>query len=299
MGNRANFVVVKNRDWQLYYAHCTGYCMLDALIGGPDLALRYVANLRACPPDQWVDAGWADGGAVIDLDQHRLLFFGDELMTGIPERRAMLKVLNELWPDHEVRYAYDGTAEIAGYVGGQPHIHEWSKCPTTELARNRKALCQVVSVLDSEGRLRVWPLRWTVSQAWHGPSLLDRLPGPGLDRLKLRTIPEGGVHIDISRKTMGEWHTADTMGICRELAGLWPGWQTAAWDDRYEEQARHCGSALTLPELDLDKAADSAQAWMRKRASYAPYATAWPTDAEWNRFSTACDALRSDRAETA
>jgi len=298
MGNRANFVVVENQDWQLYYAHCTGYCMLDALIGGPDLALRYVANLRRCSPDDWVDAGWADGGAVIDLDQRRLLFFGDELMTGIPERRAMLKVLDELWPAYEVRYAYDGTAEIAGYVGGQPRVHEWPKCPTTKLARNRKELCQVVSVFDSQGRLRLWPLGWTVSQAWHGPSLMDKLPGPGLTRLKLHVIPEGGVHIDVGRKTMGEWHTADTMGICRELADLWPGWHTEAWADRFEEQARRCGLALRLPGLELADAADSARSWIRKRYSYAPYATAWPTKAEWGRFTAACDALRTSCAET-
>lgn len=299
MGNRANFVVVKNQDWQLYYAHCTGYCMLDALIGGPGLALRYVAKLRPCAPDDWVDAGWADGGAVIDLDQRRLLFFGDELMTGIPERRAMLKVVDELWPGYEVRYAYDGTAEIAEYVGGQPRVHEWPKCPTTKLARNRKELCQVVSVLDPDGRLRLWPLGWTVSQAWHGPSLLDKLPGPGLTRLKLRTFPEGGVHIDIGRKAMGEWHTADTMGICRELPGLWQGWHTEAWADRFEEQARRCGSALKLPQLDLAAAADSVRSWIRKRASYAPYVTQWPTEAQWSRFSAACDALRADRVESA
>jgi len=40
-GNRANFVVVKDQDWQLYYSHWGGCRMLDALIGGPELALRY------------------------------------------------------------------------------------------------------------------------------------------------------------------------------------------------------------------------------------------------------------------
>ena len=39
MGNRANFVIVKDGDWQLYYSHWAGCRILDALIGGPDLAL--------------------------------------------------------------------------------------------------------------------------------------------------------------------------------------------------------------------------------------------------------------------
>ena len=37
MGNRANFVIVNDQDWRLYYSHWGGCRMLDALIGGPDL----------------------------------------------------------------------------------------------------------------------------------------------------------------------------------------------------------------------------------------------------------------------
>jgi len=35
MGNRANFVIVKDQDWQLYYSHWAGCRMLDVLIAGP------------------------------------------------------------------------------------------------------------------------------------------------------------------------------------------------------------------------------------------------------------------------
>ena len=38
--------------------------MLDALIGGPELALRYAASLRRCEKTDWCDPSWADGGAV-------------------------------------------------------------------------------------------------------------------------------------------------------------------------------------------------------------------------------------------
>ncbi len=63
-GNRANVVVVENRDWKLYYSHWGGGCrLLDALIGGPDLARRYVNSLRKCHKDEWTDASWVDGGA--------------------------------------------------------------------------------------------------------------------------------------------------------------------------------------------------------------------------------------------
>jgi hypothetical protein len=114
MGNRANFVIVKDQDWQLYYSHWAGGRILDALIGGPGLALRYAQSLRKCAKDQWVDPVWADGGAVVDLDRRRLLFFGDGLMVDMPERRAVMSVLAAVWPGYAIGWAYDGTAELAG-----------------------------------------------------------------------------------------------------------------------------------------------------------------------------------------
>lgn len=299
MGNRANFVVVEKRDWRLYYAHCTGYRMLDALVGGPDFAVRYARAMEARWETDWVDPIWADGGAVIDLDQRRLLFFGDELMVEMAERRAMLKVLDVLWPAYEVCYAYDGTAELVDYVGANLPPIEWDRSPQIRLARKRNGLCHLVSVIDESGSLRFWPLWWRLSQAWHGPALLDKLPGAGLTRLKLNTIPEGGVHIDVGRKAVGEWHTFDSYGISRELPDLWPGWHTEAWGDGFEEQVSRCGSALRLPELDLGAAAASARAWIRKREPEAPYRAPGLPTGEWSRFTAACDALRADRAESA
>ena len=114
MGNRANFVIVKDQDWQLYYSHWAGCRMLDALIGGPELALRYAASLRRCEKNEWCDPTWADGGAVVDLDRRRVLFFGEPLMVEMNERRALMGVLTTVWPDYEICWAYDGTEELAG-----------------------------------------------------------------------------------------------------------------------------------------------------------------------------------------
>jgi hypothetical protein len=65
--------------------------MLDALIGGPDLALRYAASLRPC-----------DGGAVVDLDRRRVLFFGEPLVVSMNERRALMDVLATVWSGYEI-----------------------------------------------------------------------------------------------------------------------------------------------------------------------------------------------------
>ena len=259
MGNRANFVIVKDQDWQLYYSHWGGCRMLDALIGGPELALRYAASLRRCEKNEWCDPTWADGGAVVDLDRRRVLFFGEPLMVEMNERRALMEVLATVWPDYEICWAYDGTAELAGYVGAQLRPCTWDRQPTLKLARGRNHLCHLISVVDADGQLRFWPLWWHLSKAWHGPALLDKLPGPGIRRIRLGKIPEGGAHIDVRRKTLGAWQTADTMGFFHALPELWPGWQTEVWEDRFEEHVKRCDGALRVPELDVVAGIDSAE----------------------------------------
>ena len=161
MGNRANFVIVKDQDWQLYYSHWGGCRMLDALVGGPDLALRYAASLRRCEKDEWCDPTWVDGGAVVDLDRHRVLFFGEPLMVEMNERRALMRVLAMVWPDYEISWAYDGTVELADYVGAPLSPYTWDRKPTLKLARERDQLCHLVSVVDAEGQLRPSGPRWS------------------------------------------------------------------------------------------------------------------------------------------
>jgi hypothetical protein len=329
MGNRANFVVVKDQGWQLYYSHWGGCRMLDALIGGPELALRYAASLRQCAKNGWCPPTWADGGAVIDLDRGRVLFFGESLMFDMNERRALMDVLATVWTGYEICWAYDGTEELAGYVGARLRPDAWDRQPNLKLARGRNHLCHLISVVDTSGELRFWPLWWHLSKAWHGPALLDKLPGPGITRIKLGKIPEGGAHIDMRRKTLGAWQTADTMGFFHALPELWPGWQTDTWEDRFEEHVKRCNGALGVPDVDVVAGIDNAQAWIRKRVFekiedspaghiaeiagiLAPVAPGLvvstdalddcgvrPSKAEWSRFIDACDLVRSVDAESA
>jgi hypothetical protein len=214
MGNRANLVIVEHGDWSLHYSHWGGGRMLDALAFGPDFALRYIRSHRLCAQDEWTDPLWADGGALVDVDQRRLLFFGDELMTTMPERRAMLEVLTMTWPDYSVGWAYGGTDEIAAYVGADRRWEAGRSGQQLRFARGRDGLCQVVSVVGADGALRLWPLWWGYSAAWQGPSLLNRLPGKGISRTRREMIPESGVH----KVELGTNGIADTVRSALQLA---------------------------------------------------------------------------------
>jgi hypothetical protein len=202
---------------------------------------------------------------VVDLDRRRVLFFGESLIFDMNERRALMDVLSTLWTGYEICWAYDGTRELAEYVGAQLPPDPWNREPKLKLARGRNHLCHLISVVDTDGQLRFWPLWWHLSKAWHGPALLDKLPGPGISRIKLGKIPEGGAHIDVRRKMLEAWQTADTMGFFHAQPELWPGWRTGVWEDRFEEHVTRCNGALRVPEVDVVAGIDSAEARINKR----------------------------------
>lgn len=85
--------------------------------------------MRQCEKNEWCPATWADGGAVVDLDAHKVLFFGDSLMFGMNERRALMHVLATVWPGYEIHWAYDGPKNS--------HDTWVSNYPTTPGAGNR------------------------------------------------------------------------------------------------------------------------------------------------------------------
>lgn len=316
MGNRANLVLVDRDGWQLRYSHWAGCRMLDALIAGPDMAKRYVLAQEAVT--FWTDELWAGGGLVLDLIECKLLFFGEELMASMNERRAIFEVLALIWPGFSISWAYDGTAELAAYVGSSFPMRDRPSQPEMLLAEDAAELHHLVTVVGSDGEFRAWPLWWGSSAAWHGPKLIDMLPGDGQSAVKLGTLPESGVHVDVPGKRLGIWLTNPAPGLFRWLPELWPGWRVEFWGDRYEEHFLRCGPCITAPGLDITAGITEAASWLRSRVyqsfndspagDVASLARAFgalerdmevnsssvmqmgekPTAREWERFEAAC-----------
>lgn len=263
MGNRANLVLVDRDGWQLRYSHWAGCRLLDALISGPDFAKRYV--LVQEPVDFWTDELWADGGLVLDLVERNVRFFGEELMSSMNERRAMFEALAIVWPGFSISWAYDGTVEIARYVGSSITVQDKPSRPELLLAEDVAKLHHLVSVIGDDGSLRIWPLWWGDNAAWCGPSLIDMLPGDGQRAVELGTLPASGVHVDVSDKRLGVWLTNPVPGLSRWLGQLWPGWRIELWADRYEEQFGRCRSSIAAPELDITSGIIQAESWLEQR----------------------------------
>lgn len=260
MGHRANFVLVDDAGWRLYYSHWAANRFAAELIAGPEAMIRFVSAQRPCDREgEWLDDIWAEGGAVVDPTRRRLVFYGgtDDLDYDLAVKRAFMRVLTSTWPGWTVEWAYDGIGDLAAYVGVDRAVvragdEEERELPA-EVYRSPYPddACHLITVLDAEGGLTAYPLSEYAHAGWHGPELLERLPAGGVTRLELTAMPVSGLHVDARTRTAGAWLTGTSAGLVPALPQLWPGWDVRFWEDLFEEQTRRCAGAVSVPPLDL------------------------------------------------
>ena len=266
MGHRANLAILEHGldgpEHRLYYSHWRARSLGCDLFWGPEHATRFVERQRSqAEGAEWLDEVWAEGGAVIDYTEFRLLWFGGERETNdIPYRRARLGMMARMWPTWEIQWAEHGIVDLALYldVPVETVVGRWRDDPVDDLDRLLRAASPgtVESVLTvrRQGRLGALGLGNGVSTLAHqGQRFLDRLETLDLPQHPDRfhpgdPFPQGGLHVDFDARTIGWWQALPDWFAPR-IRDFLPGWTVLDWYGGYE---RHLEAApcLTLPEVD-------------------------------------------------
>jgi hypothetical protein len=256
MGDRANYVIVQNGRWDLYYSHWGAIALHVDLLAGPAAATRFIHAQRMVTPDAngWLDDVWCEGAALVDHDRHRLCFFTCH-HDGHDDRAAILTVLAHTWPGWQVDWAYGGLADLVTYVGQDTAIVRARPDPeVTPMAADNTQVSCLVTVPDDDGRPRAYALDWDAAEVIEaGPPVLEKLPTDAL-RTRCAVIPESGVHLDPTTRTAGVWTVRSLGGSLDLLELLWPGWHWEMWNDRREEQLSRTSERFAGPEPDLTSA---------------------------------------------
>jgi hypothetical protein len=206
----------------------------------------------------WLDEVWAEGAAVVDLDKQTLLLYGGEnILYDVPLRRVYLELLSRVWKTWDVRWACEGIATIADYVG-YPRIKVLS-------TGREEAVCSlappdekgwtdiVASIQWAADQVRLYPLAGD-PEAYlsSGPSLLDAAKAErGLDRLPLdewtKAFPNGGFHIEVPSQTIEFWTARDAPDVMERVSKRWPDWSVRWHRDAYEFQSVRTKGLLCFP----------------------------------------------------
>jgi hypothetical protein len=269
MGHRANLVIVDGGDYKLFYCHGCATAIPQEMFWGPPFAISWIRHQQDIAKDAWMNQTWAEGGALVDLQNRFLLLYGGEnLLFDIPLRRVYLELLQENWHDWKVGWAHDSIAEIAGYVGVDraPLITEAERFDdeiSLTPPQDRLSANIIASIVDHNGDLRLFPLDGLLASEWlaYGVDFIDAAQNGGMEHLPLHEwlqhdgsshppFPLGGFHIDQPQKRLSIWSANDPCVVDR-IKAFWDGWELHWLRDQYEFQLEHTRGRLIFPQHDI------------------------------------------------
>ncbi len=257
MGQRANLILVQNKQYDLFYSHWAANTLPQDLFWGPDFAMAFIKIQRRVDESGWLDDIWAEGGAVVDQDTRQLLLFGGEdIRFDVPLRRVYIELLGKVWKDWRVQWAHEGIADLADYVG-YPRDRVISKKPEPDWKCNlsppeKQSWTDIIGSVASPSGLRLFPLAGNVrsylSRGWQLAEAAENRVGlVEFDFAKENgDFPTGGFHLDLARKELEFWAATSQPSFVGRLTELWPGWRLINHQDCFEFQLERTRSAVRL-----------------------------------------------------
>lgn len=259
MGHRANYVLLDEAGWTLYYSHWAGQRVELDLASGPAAAIRFVrAQMRV---SGWIGRAWVEGGALIDTTRRQLVFFGSGDINDPDYRRACLDHLALVWSGWSVRWAYNALRDFSAMVGvadaalDLPESGVEPLGPPLLVEAGSTEPWALLTVREPDGRVRATCLdvyaghHWAI---WTGPDVLSLLPATAPAPGPLGTAPDWGLHVDVGRRRV-IWWTAGWDRLLHRVASRWPGWHLEFCADRYEDHLAACDGLVTAPPINMER----------------------------------------------
>jgi hypothetical protein len=269
MGQRANLIIATKDAYELYYNHWCANTLTEDLFWGAERAVEFIRKQKKVDEvDGWLDNIWAEGGCVVDEDKKVLLIFGGEdIMYDIPLRRIYLKLLAIVWDGWDIRWAYEGIADLADYVG-YPRENVISEDKDRELdisfnpPEEKEWVSGICSIEADDNDIMIFPLGRNVEEYLiYGPVILRKIDKSiAYNKFQLSDwtsdFPTGGFHINLIERTIDFWSAFDSAGLLNSLQNEWTGWKINWNQDKYEKQIMASKNSINLQMPSLDTLLD-------------------------------------------
>jgi hypothetical protein len=259
VGHRANYVLVDDGGFSLFYSHWGANRVDRDFFWGPAHALDFVR--KQDPTNEWLDEVWCEGGALIDVPKRVLLFFGGEDICHDPLRhRVTLALMRRPWAGWTVSWAREGLGDFADHLGLSRDLVSSGSGPD---ARDLADLdgepldwpSGVVSLRLADGRVAIHRVVFDARELFDfGPGVVDRLAArPGSATMTVSLHGEGGacggIHLDVAARQITLWSPGYD-----KVRRAWAGWQLVHHGDRFEAHEEATGGALrfvTRPQHEV------------------------------------------------
>lgn len=279
MGHRANLIIVRNHSYELYYSHWCANTLPKNIFWGEQYAIKFIEMQTKVDESRWLNDAWAEGGAILDADKKKVMFYGGEdIRYNIPLRDLYVKLMGYIWEGWEIKWAYEGIVDLAAYVGYPKEkvlTGRKNDCAHTSLAppEEKDWVDTVASVKFSPNEMLLFPLWGGIDNYLpYGPDLVNRIDKAyGYPRISLsewsHDFPIGGFHIDMERRRLEFWHANVIPNISQQLQEKWSDWEVVNHYGDYESQCRCTDGLLQFQDMSHHHLLETLKTQLLKESS--------------------------------
>ncbi|MCA9241383.1 MAG: hypothetical protein KDA37_14340 [Planctomycetales bacterium] len=262
MSEPAAFALIRDGKRRFYTDRWASATLRREVLWGPDDFEAWVSQFEQL--DEWAEE--CDGGAVVDFDNRKLIWSGDDSGRRAPKiGRIYQRLLQAAWPGFEVKGVDGDPYGLSKYLGVASHPpnpddderEDYDPRPkTVEAARLDQDVEEDdpeeddyseprawVTLIESDGaprhrQLEELPLDLLRSKA----SALDALVKlPPAEIPKEADVSEGFL-INLSNNTAIIWGHPDLLARMKQFGKRWRGWKLEWVNNGYAKQCALCGT---------------------------------------------------------
>lgn len=260
MSEPAIFVLIHDGQKQYFADHWAHSSLHREIAWGPEALETWLAADEEI--DDWSDE--ASGGVVVDFDNQRMVWYGEDSMLSVPRvAKVFDQLLQAAWPGYEIKYASRGLMDLAE-AAGEPDAEDYDDELHSRSTSVRDAAGIYwddddedeeveyefdednphawVTLIDSEGAVRHRRLSEVSSDLIHGhASGLNQLAELPAAEIPEESIVTEGMWIDQSCQEIGFWGNRKSVACFEQIQKSWEGWNVKWAEEGYSDQCSVSG----------------------------------------------------------
>ncbi len=273
MSEPAIFGLIRDGETRYYADRCPVVFLHREIMYGPDDFEAWVTQLDEL--EDWEEE--CSGGAVVDYDRRRLVWYGETQTLRIPRVVAVYnRLLQAAWPGFEIAFAPEGMKDLAAAVGAD-EMEEWYGEERPETVRDAAGLYDEeedeeqtddeeedherfdddevrawVTIVGTDGAIRHRHLGRLPEDllARSDDPLQDLLDLPP-DEVPAEGVLAEGMWIDEASQSLGVWGAHAIQKRVPDIQSGWEGW-TVQWAERGYEQQCEVAGPVGIPLNDSE-----------------------------------------------
>jgi hypothetical protein len=273
MSEPAVFVLIRDGEKRFFEDRWADAFLFREILWGPDELERWLTESEEI--DDWADE--ASGGVVVDFDNRRMVWYGDEAMLEIPRvASAYDQLLQASWSGFDVEFGSRGMVDLAA-AAGQSDVDDYDDESEERCSTVRQAIGYYddddqdaeyddepeneyddddtrawITLVDSEGAVRHRNVDAISDDLIRGQesaiAQLADLPDAEIPR---ESVVTEGMWIDQPRREIGFWGGRLAKASFPKMRQSWGGW-TVRWAEQgYADQCAVSGPA-GIPMSDAE-----------------------------------------------